>query len=224
MKKKHPLEHCIVDKSPQNKGDIVLIHGFLSSPLYYTDFSKKFQQEGYNVIRCTQRGHGMRFFTSNVDEWDLNLHELDTLVNSLDSENVILIGHSMGGTLALTEGLRNPKVKKVFAVSAINNEHVFTDTDLKSRVNRLNDNYDKIISVFPFQYAKCGKENKDKFYLIHGKNDMVVPFNQFEANKKDLCIPDEHTLILNGNDKIPQNGHTGILKHSKTLEFLNTYL
>jgi len=217
-------KHCIVEKSPQNKGDIILIHGFLSSPLYYNTFSKQLQSQGYNVIRCTQRGHGSRFFTSNMDEWDLNLHELDSLVNSLQSDNIILMGHSMGGTLAITEGIRNPKVKKVFAASAINNKHVFTETDLKARVNQLNDNYDKIISTFPSEYSQCTPENKRKFYLIHGKKDVVVPFSQFEANKKGLCIPDENTLVLDNSDKISTNGHTGILQHKKTLEFIQNHL
>jgi len=59
---------------------------------------------------------------------------------------------------------------------------------------------DHVIPTFPAPYESCQPINSSKFYLIHATKDRVVPFSEFELNKKDLCIPDINTLIF---DDIP---------------------
>ena len=137
--------------------------------------------------------------------------------------------------MAITLGIKNPHVKKVFGVSAI---HGDTET-VKQRLKKtqsifdINDKdlevcLDKVQSSFPANYEQCADENAKKFYLIHAKNDNLVPFSEFEKNKEDLCLPDENTLIYDniisvslGKADFP---HVIPFYNGKTERFINAKL
>ncbi len=107
----------------RGKGDTALIflHGWCGDREYWKHqvgpFSKK-----YRVITLDQAGHGQS--GTNRKKWTVNglAKDVETLVKKLDLKRVILIGHSMGGPVALLAAKRMPsKVVAVIGVDTLNN-------------------------------------------------------------------------------------------------------
>jgi acyl-CoA synthetase (AMP-forming)/AMP-acid ligase II/esterase/lipase/1-acyl-sn-glycerol-3-phosphate acyltransferase len=99
---------------------VVLVHGFLASPAELKAFGRQLADMGYPVIGVRLSGHG-------TSPWDLrDRSRQDWLgsvrrgfeIMSLLSEQVCVIGFSMGGTLALQLAAEKPeKLAGIVAVS-----------------------------------------------------------------------------------------------------------
>ena len=80
---------------------ILLLHGFLAHAHVWDDFAVNLQSH-YHVIALDQRGHGESQW-SNDGAYSLDDHFSDIahFIETLDLNELILIGHSMGGRHAL---------------------------------------------------------------------------------------------------------------------------
>lgn len=200
-------EYCsIIDNKSDT--DIIILHGFSSNKKHQYIFANNIAKDtNFNVIQCDARGHGVRKNREDILDWKGTIEDIKDIINKRNNKT-ILIGHSMGGTEAITIGLTQPNIKKVFAVSSIHGD----EKAISQKKQEIIDIFElpkdfverNIINVrdaLPINYEKCNEENKNKFYLIHGKKDELVSFSEFEKNKQDLCIPDQNTLVL---DDIPK--------------------
>jgi pimeloyl-ACP methyl ester carboxylesterase len=84
-----------------DKPTIVLLHGFLGHGHSWDDFAHAFSRD-YHVLALDQRGHG-RSGWSKRGAYGLEDHfsDLSWFIALLELDNIILIGHSMGGRNAL---------------------------------------------------------------------------------------------------------------------------
>ncbi len=120
------------EKNPK----MVLIHGlFLNSDCWHEQL-KTFEDE-FRILRFDLRGHGRttkpkkRFTIRNY------VDDMYSLLNYLNwTENLYIIGHSLGGMVALVYGIENPShVKKMVVADSfcfISQEAI---TDVLGRVN-----------------------------------------------------------------------------------------
>ncbi|KEZ52918.1 MULTISPECIES: alpha/beta fold hydrolase [Metabacillus] len=86
---------------------IVLLHGFCGSRGYFNKIIPDIS-ENYRVIACDLRGHG---HSSTVkDEYSITsmADDLATLFDVLEIEKVTMIGHSLGGYIALAFAEKYP--------------------------------------------------------------------------------------------------------------------
>ena len=118
-------------RTPQPKGDIVLIHGFAVDYSYFIFVIDKFPD--YNLYFVNLPGHGQVKVSDNKKEMKtkLRLEYMASYViqflKSLDLENIILIGHSMGGAVAsLVENRARDRIKKLILVSPMNYASLYT--------------------------------------------------------------------------------------------------
>ena len=120
------------EKNPK----MVLIHGLFLNSDCWRDQLKTFEEK-FNILRFDLRGHGRtkkpkkRFTIRNyVDD----MYSLLTYLNW--TENLYLVGHSLGGMVALVYGIENPShVKKMVVANSfcfISQEAI---TDVLGRVN-----------------------------------------------------------------------------------------
>ncbi|HEC39710.1 hypothetical protein LCGC14_0710740 [marine sediment metagenome] len=120
----------------ENMPKMVLIHGLFLNSDCWREQLKTFDDK-FNVLRFDLRGHGRttkpkkRFTIRNyVDD----MYGLLTYLNW--TENLYIIGHSLGGMIALVYGLENPsQVKKMVVANSfcfISQEAI---TDVLGRVN-----------------------------------------------------------------------------------------
>ncbi len=87
--------------------DIVLIHGLFGS-LENLNMVAKGLKENYRVTNVDVRNHGASFHKNSMNYHELAQDIIDTF-NHLNIESTILLGHSMGGKIAMQVALDNPE-------------------------------------------------------------------------------------------------------------------
>lgn len=115
-----PLSYYVKDNGA--KWTAIFIHGFNSS----TDFAKSIYElkNNYNIVALNLPGS--KYLTTLDQELGIDyFSDLITIFinNCLRSKKVVLIGHSLGGGV-VAKISDNPRVKRVFYISAINPEMI----------------------------------------------------------------------------------------------------
>jgi gluconolactonase len=107
----------------RGKGDtaLVFLHGWCGDREYWKQQVNEFAAD-YKVVTLDQAGHG----ESGKDRKNWNLNglgsDVEAVVKALGLKRVILVGHSMGGPVALTAAKRMPgKVIAVVGVDTLQN-------------------------------------------------------------------------------------------------------
>ncbi|MFC0323181.1 alpha/beta fold hydrolase [Gallibacterium melopsittaci] len=106
---------------------LVFIHGLFGDMNNLGIIAKAFQTD-YSLLRVDLRNHGHSFHTNQMD-YSLMAEDLLHLIQHLQLEKVILIGHSMGGKTAMQFALNYPQYVKslvildIAPVTYTHNEH-----------------------------------------------------------------------------------------------------
>ena len=91
----------------------VILHGFLGMGDNWKTLGTQFSESGYEVHLVDQRNHG-RSFHSDEFNYDVMAEDLKVYCESHDLDNIILMGHSMGGKTAMLFAALFPnKLKKL---------------------------------------------------------------------------------------------------------------
>jgi len=207
-------EHCTVLEHPDSNVDVYCLHWYMGSKESCGMMTNHYNTKGYTTIACDARGHGERYGTSNFLDWGGTVEELDTLITKRNRSS-ILIGTSMGGSQAITIGLKNPLVKQVFAISALHDgkDVAREDIVLSETIQR-----PSVLDGLPSTVHETPRKNE--FFLIHGTNDSVAPMKHFYENKKALRVSDDHALVLDLPPLYPI-AHGMPSLHTKTFEFID---
>ena len=87
---------------------VVLIHAFASQSGSWEHTAEALARQGFRVIAPDLRGHGRSQWTSSYSLMDFE-EDLSALLDALGLGAVNLIGHSLGGHLALKLATRQPE-------------------------------------------------------------------------------------------------------------------
>jgi alpha-beta hydrolase superfamily lysophospholipase len=101
-------------KPDKPKAAIIIAHGFAEYSGRYQHVADHFANEGIAVYALDHRGHGKsEGHRGHVDSFDDYLADLDTffgIVKGMEKgKKIFLLGHSMGGTIAIAYALKQPK-------------------------------------------------------------------------------------------------------------------
>jgi pimeloyl-ACP methyl ester carboxylesterase len=112
---------------------LVFIHGWMCNQTFW-EAQVASQSESYTVVTIDLPGHGL----SGMDRADWTLRafgaDVQTVVESLGLEEVILVGHSMGGPVALEAARLMPdRVIGVVAVDALHDADFEYSAEQKTR-------------------------------------------------------------------------------------------
>ncbi len=86
---------------------MILLHG-LCGNAHYWDFFAHNMRNDYHVLAPDQRGHGDSGWTESYGPRDYVL-DLESFAASLGLENIVLVGHSMGGINAIIYAAIHPE-------------------------------------------------------------------------------------------------------------------
>lgn len=110
-----PLYNRKYDESSQSRISIVLLHGFLGSATNWHSVARRLSKS-HPVIVPDLRNHGQSPHAEEMT-YAAMAADLEALLKEEDLREVILVGHSMGGKLAMEYALRHPnQVKKLVVV------------------------------------------------------------------------------------------------------------
>ncbi len=98
--------------------DLIILHGFLGMGSNWKTQAKKFELQGYRVHLIDLRNHGKSFWDENFD-YNFMVEDLFYYVNNLDLKKIILIGHSMGGKVAMLFSISKPEFVHQLIISDI---------------------------------------------------------------------------------------------------------
>ena len=98
---------------------MLLLHGFTGHAHVWDDFAAVFKGH-YHVIALDQRGHGESQWSQECDyTLDAHFSDIAGFVDALDLNDIVLIGHSMGGRNALYYAACAPeRVQKLIVVDS----------------------------------------------------------------------------------------------------------
>jgi len=95
-------------KDPKNvnvdEPSILLIHGYLHNSSAWTDFKKWFHKEGIKNVFTINLGHPFQKIEDYAQKINNKRAEIEALTGN---RNIILIGHSMGGVVAVEAALQS---------------------------------------------------------------------------------------------------------------------
>jgi acylglycerol lipase len=102
---------------------IVVSHGLAEHGGRYSELASRLVGKGYAVYALDHRGHGRSSGQrANIDRFDYLVSDLGTFIGRAQREHpdtpVILLGHSMGGAIALACALKHHRVLRALVLSA----------------------------------------------------------------------------------------------------------
>jgi len=209
------------------KPTVYILHGLFSNVAVssLSSVSMALTTSGYTVKRPEYYGHGLK--SGNV----FDLHESMKRISAMIDEEpgpVTVIGHSIGGAMALSIGILNPNVTTTYGISAPNGRHggnadrlkVVSRMFGKDMTNLDGHDFRQILRVMPAVYGECSIVNGKRFFLAHCKSDDIVPFNEFVENVDMLCIPDENILVIDSITGDGRTDHAVLMNDSRTVAFI----
>lgn len=120
MIEKKEIQRPFFYENEKSKTIVIFIHGILEGPNQFKIFANIVNKKGFSFSAILLDGHGKSgtdFANSNIDKW---IESVDKEIQKYKNnyENIILVGHSMGGLLSilLSEEYKE-KVKGIMLIS-----------------------------------------------------------------------------------------------------------
>lgn len=88
---------------------MIILHGLFGQCDNWNTLAKQFAEKDFEVYSVDQRNHGL---SPHSDVWNYNAMSADILelINDNQLQNVILLGHSMGGKVAMQFAIDHPQL------------------------------------------------------------------------------------------------------------------
>lgn len=197
------------------KKQILVIHGGHSFDSYekYFEFLKNYEvnfekllQTGWKDKLGENLGEDFEAIlakmpnpmNANYGEWKIYFEKLFPFLR----DNIILIGHSLGGVFLAKYLSENNFPKKILATIL-----VAAPFDAKSA------EYSLVTFALPPNLERF-KEQGGKIFLYHSKDDSVVPFSDFEKYKQ--AVPEAEPMIFEDKGHFNQEEFPEIIKLIKS--------
>lgn len=210
------------------KETIIMVHGLPGNDNQF-DIAQSIRRTGRNVIHFNYRGswgsQGDFLYSNSLEDVDEIIEYLSNTVNSkrlrIDTNAFVLLGRSYGGGIALIQGSKNQRVKKIIAVSSMNagsDTHPIQDISKLSRWKKYL-NKQVMLNVIPTIFLQEIFDNKEKYNVVTYKNQL--------NKKKVLLIEDTQnnqnwiSLLENVDSKMIASDHSFI---SNRIELTNVLI
>lgn len=96
----------------------IILHGFLGMGDNWKTLGKEFSENGYQVHLVDQRNHGKSFHDDEFN-YDVLAKDLKHYCESYGLDNIVLLGHSMGGKTAMLFASKYPEMVSKLIVADI---------------------------------------------------------------------------------------------------------
>ncbi|MDV7392413.1 alpha/beta fold hydrolase, partial [Arthrospira platensis SPKY1] len=109
----------ILHSKIQGSGNpLLILHGFLGMLDNWKSLANQYENEGFEVHSLDLRNHG-RSFHSEVFTYTAMAQDILDYIEHHQLQNVSIIGHSMGGKVAMTFAVSHPEMVEKLVVADI---------------------------------------------------------------------------------------------------------
>ncbi len=108
----------IIKPEKDNRGIIIIIHGFLGMSDNWKTMALKYAEDNYEIHLLDVRNHG-RSFHSDDFSYEIMAEDIKKYCNYHSINQAIFLGHSMGGKIAMQFATTYPKYVKKLIVADI---------------------------------------------------------------------------------------------------------
>jgi pimeloyl-ACP methyl ester carboxylesterase len=181
--------NIVYDDSKKGDTTLVFIHGWGINKSYWKNQDTAFAKQ-YRVVAMDLPGFGES--GKNRKTWTVEdfARDVSAVLNGLDLKNVILIGHSMSGAIALETALNNPA--RVIGLIGIDNFNSYgwvetpaSKKETEEFFKKARANYKKVVSPFINQTLFSPSTNKKvRKRVLHDilSADSTISLNSLEQN------------------------------------------
>lgn len=155
---------------------MIILHGLFGQSDNWNSLAKQFGEQGFEVFAVDQRNHGL---SPHSDEWNYKSmsEDLLELIKDNQLENVILIGHSMGGKTVMQFTLDHAEiVDKLIVVDMSPREYPLHHQKVLEGLNAVN-----------FDMVKSRKEAEEvlsKYIEDYGTKQFLLKNIYWEEDGK----------------------------------------
>lgn len=164
------------------KGKIFFIHGYAVNSYYHNNFSDRLQDYDYYAVELP--GHGITPLKSKkqLKPYAFAL-EVVNLINKLNLKDIILMGHSMGGGIAMMVSQMIPeRIKKLVIVTPMNSRGT---TKIFNFLFKMNPKNERQIDVM-YDILMCDYENNKNLITEYERQTVMRMQNELKKNFKIL--------------------------------------
>lgn len=190
----------------------VILHGFLGMSDNWKTLGLKYAEEDYEVHLLDLRNHG-RSFHSNEFSYEIMTDDLKAYCRHRNLSNIVLLGHSMGGKVAMRFAVDHPEMVHKLIVADIGpkayppHHQDIIDALLKldlSSISSRKDADDQLAEnlsnkgVRMFLLKNLYRKNKAEFGLRMNLEVLSESMEAVGEGLSDAAIFDGPTLFLKG--------------------------
>lgn len=193
---------------------LIILHGIFGISDNWATFGKRITQEGFEVFIPDQRNHGQSPQSENFNYLALT-DDLFDFIDNNDIRNPILIGHSMGGKVAMRFALENPQLVKrlvivdismkaygpriqhkkiIEAMKALDLSNILSRTDAEQQISALIPEYHIRQFILKNLHRKEKDELEWRIYLPGIEKNLDIMFDGIQSTSKF----EKPTLFLKG--------------------------
>lgn len=208
---------------------LLILHGFLGMSDNWKTLASQFVNEGYEVHLLDLRNHG-RSFHSDEFNYQVMVQDVLDYCEGKKLENIHLLGHSMGGKVAMFLSVSNPNLVEKLIVADIGpklykphhqeifkglNAIDFSKKPSRAEVESILKNYIEENDTIQFLM-------KSLYWKETGQLDFRFNLTAFNLNEDEIGKPlqendifDKPTLFVRGGNSsyIREKDFDGIFKH-----------
>lgn len=191
---------------------VLFLHGMSQNVSHNQPLYAELNKAGYGILALEYRGFGRNKQTKVTEELINKDVEagLQYLREKVSAQNITVIGHSAGSSMAVDLASKNPDLGSVVLVSPINGfgraaNYVLSNTKKKYLPNPVKSfilNHPKAMEVFNRVFKTEDKIQKINAptYIIHSSNDSMIPVST-------AAFLSSRAKNLAGFYQIPKGGH-----------------
>lgn len=197
----------------------LILHGFLGMGDNWKTLGNMFA-ENYQVHLIDQRNHGRSFHSDEFD-YELLVEDLLNYIGFHNLDNVILLGHSMGGKTAMLFAVEYPEKVKKLLVADISpryyppHHHAIlealnaVDFDIQKSRNEIDEvlqNYIPEFGIRQFLMKNVTRKTKDEFAFRFNLESLIENYEEITVGLPPFSQYDGETLFLSGEN----SGYIGV--------------
>lgn len=207
----------------------IILHGFLGMSDNWKTMGQKFSEHGFQVHLVDQRNHGHSFHSDEFN-YDVLVEDLKNYCDTNNLQEIVLLGHSMGGKTAMLFAAKYPRMVSKLIVADISPRYypVHHDGILKGLsaldfdVIKSRGEADEILSGYVSDFGTRQFLLKNLYWVEKGKLGLRMNLNVLKEEVSEIGEPlpaqarfEKATLFLKGDrsEYIGEEDETIIRNH-----------